>query len=256
MFSLQVLGAVAQLERTLIAERTKFGVENCAVSWPRRRQPGLARRRPRRHRRTAGEPGCGAPRQDPGYPGHVAADGALDVTCLGLGRRQAVLDRSQTQNWSTERLRRTVRRLARNGIIQATLLGGAERQQGDDHLVRLVAGIKAAAPDRTLQQIAAQLEAMPPPERASAPARCMVGTESLAPRLIARIVQARALAEGFQATEFGGHSLKRGALTTAKDFGGHPSHLKRLGRHATFDVLGDYLEFGDLFENHPLSGIL
>ena len=33
-------------------------------------------------------------------------------------------------------------------------------QPGDDRLVRLVAGIKAAAPDRTLQQIAAQLEAM------------------------------------------------------------------------------------------------
>src|SRR5580692_7569472 len=33
-------------------------------------------------------------------------------------------------------------------------------QQSDHRLVRLVAGIKAAAPDRTLQQIAAQLEAM------------------------------------------------------------------------------------------------
>ena len=38
--------------------------------------------------------------------------------------------------------------------------GRARRQGGDDRLVRLVAGIKAAAPDRTLQQIATQLEAM------------------------------------------------------------------------------------------------
>jgi hypothetical protein len=30
----------------------------------------------------------------------------------------------------------------------------------------------------------------------------------------------------------------------------------RLGRHTTFDVLGEYLEFGDLFEDHPLSGVL
>ncbi len=97
---------------------------------------------------------------------------------------------------------------------------------------------------------------LPPPERAGAPARFVVGTKSLAPRSIARIVQARALAEGFRATEFAGHPLKRGALTTGKDLGGHPSHLKRLGRHATSDVLGEYLEFGDLFENHPLSGIL
>ena len=40
------------------------------------------------------------------------------------------------------------------------MLDRAPPQQSDDRLVRLVAGIKAAAPDRTLQQIAAQLEAM------------------------------------------------------------------------------------------------
>ncbi len=53
-----------------------------------------------------------------------------------------------------------MKRLAREGIIEPGLLGRACRQGGDDRLVRLVAGIKAAAPDRTLQQIATQLEAM------------------------------------------------------------------------------------------------
>ena len=53
-----------------------------------------------------------------------------------------------------------MRRLASEGIIEATLLDRARPQLGDDRLIRLVAGIKAAAPDRTLQQIAAQLEAM------------------------------------------------------------------------------------------------
>jgi hypothetical protein len=38
--------------------------------------------------------------------------------------------------------------------------------------------------------------------------------------------------------------------------GVHPAKLKRLGRHKSFDVLGEYLEFGDLFEGHPLSGVL
>ena len=65
-----------------------------------------------------------------------------------------------TQSAKTERLRRTVQRLASEGIIEANLLDRAQPQQSDDRLVRLVAGIKAAAPDRTLQQIAAQLEAM------------------------------------------------------------------------------------------------
>jgi hypothetical protein len=53
-----------------------------------------------------------------------------------------------------------VRRLVSEGIIESILLDRARPQRSDDRLVRLVAGIKAAAPDRTLQQIAAQLEAM------------------------------------------------------------------------------------------------
>jgi hypothetical protein len=68
---------------------------------------------------------------------------------------------------------------------------------------------------------------------------------------LAHIVQARAMAAGF-----GRHDLKRGALTTGMDRGVHPAKLKRLGRHKSFDVLGEYLEFGDLFEGHPLTGVL
>ena len=56
--------------------------------------------------------------------------------------------------------------------------------------------------------------------------------------------------------DFGGHSLKRGALTTGMERGAHPAQLKRLGRHKSFDILGEYLEFGDLFEGHPLNGVL
>jgi hypothetical protein len=40
------------------------------------------------------------------------------------------------------------------------------------------------------------------------------------------------------------------------DRGEHPAKLKRLGRHKSFDVLGEYLEFGDLFEAHPLKDVL
>ena len=60
----------------------------------------------------------------------------------------------------------------------------------------------------------------------------------------------------FGRRDLGGHSLKRGALTTGMDRGVHPAKLKRLGRHKSFDVLGEYLEFGDLFEGHPLTGVL
>ncbi len=71
-----------------------------------------------------------------------------------------VLNHGQQAIWTVEQLRRTLQRLAREGIIKAGLLGRARRQGGGDRLVRLVAGIKTASADRTLNQIATQLEAM------------------------------------------------------------------------------------------------
>ncbi len=71
-----------------------------------------------------------------------------------------VLNRDGAATWTVERLRRTVQRLVAEGIIEPKLLDRARRLVGDDRLVRLVANIAAAAPDRTLQQIAAQLETM------------------------------------------------------------------------------------------------
>ena len=53
-----------------------------------------------------------------------------------------------------------MKRLVSEGTVEVALLGRARRQRGDDRLVRLVGGINAAAPDRTLQQVATQLEAM------------------------------------------------------------------------------------------------
>ena len=83
-----------------------------------------------------------------------------------------------------------------------------------------------------------------------------IGYDAMSTRAIASMVQARASAAGFDGTYFGGHSLKRGALTTGMERGAHPADLKRLGRHKSFDVLGEYLEFGDLFDRHALKGVL
>jgi DNA invertase Pin-like site-specific DNA recombinase len=160
MFLLQVLGAVAQLERALIAERTKAGL-----------------RVARNHGRIGGNPGLRAGDPDAIRKVRAGRDAAhLDSvlaqldTWLPTVRRMRptqpwgdvvrVLNGTCNTTWTVERLRRTVRRLVSEGIVEATLLDRAPRQQGDDRLIRLVAGIKAAAPDRTLQQIAAQLEDM------------------------------------------------------------------------------------------------
>ena len=90
----------------------------------------------------------------------------------------------------------------------------------------------------------------------NAPPLPSIGQEALSAWAIGKVVKGRAAAAGFQADHFGGHSLKRGALTTGMDQGEHPARLKRLGRHKTFDVLGEYLELGDQFENHPLRRVL
>jgi integrase len=101
---------------------------------------------------------------------------------------------------------------------------------------------------------------LPPRPKSSAagelPPLSRIGTQAISPQTVAQIVQTRAMAAGFGRRDLGGHSLKRGALTTGMDRGVHPAKLKRLGRHKSFDVFGEYLEFGDLFEGHPLTGVI
>ncbi len=83
-----------------------------------------------------------------------------------------------------------------------------------------------------------------------------VGAQGIEPRPVARVVQDRAAAAGFDRGRMGGHSLKRGALTTGMDSNVHPTRLKRLGRHKSYDVLDGYLELGEPFDSHALHGLL
>ena len=71
-----------------------------------------------------------------------------------------VLNHGQQASWTFKQFHRNVQRLAREGIIEAGLMGRARRQGGGNRLVRLVASIKTAAPNRTLNQIATQRKAM------------------------------------------------------------------------------------------------
>jgi DNA invertase Pin-like site-specific DNA recombinase len=160
MFSLQVLGAVAQLERALIAERTKAGLSAARNRGRVGGNPGLRAGDPEAIRKVQ------VSRDAAHLEGVLAHLDAWLPTVRRMRPRQPwgdvvrVLNHGQAAHWTVERLRRTVRRLASEGIVEAALLDRARPQLGDDRLIRLVAGIKAAAPDRTLQQIAAQLEAM------------------------------------------------------------------------------------------------
>jgi len=166
MFSLQVLGAVAQLERALIAERTKAGLRSARSRGRIGGNPGLRARDPAAIRKVRAA-------RDAAHLNGVLAH--LDEWLPAVrwmrpaqpwGDVVRVLNRTPGSSpgvaarWTTERLRRTVRRLVEEKIVEPDLLERAPRQPADDRLIVLVAGIAAAAPERTLQQIAAQLETM------------------------------------------------------------------------------------------------
>jgi DNA invertase Pin-like site-specific DNA recombinase len=160
MFSLQVLGAVAQLERALIAERTRAGLQAARSRGRIGGNPGLR----------AGDPDAVRKTRASRAAAHLDGVLARLDSWLPTVRRMRpdqpwgdvvrVLNRGNASTWTVERLRRTVRRLVSEGIVEAHLLDRARPQRGSDRLVRLIAGIAAAAPERTLQQIATQLEAM------------------------------------------------------------------------------------------------
>jgi site-specific recombinase XerC len=87
-------------------------------------------------------------------------------------------------------------------------------------------------------------------------AHYLVGCEALDAGTVRRIVKSRGAKVGLDPALLGSHSLKRGAMTAGMDAHVHPARLKRLGRHKSYAVMDEYLEFGDLFETHPLNGLI
>ncbi len=84
----------------------------------------------------------------------------------------------------------------------------------------------------------------------------VIGAGQLTARLIARIIQVRTAAAGFLADDLGRHNLKRSALTAGMQATSPAAQLRRLSRHKSFAVLGEYLKFGTLFDGHALAGLL
>jgi DNA invertase Pin-like site-specific DNA recombinase len=170
-FALQVLGAVAELERALIQERTKDGL-----------------RAARRRGRVGGNPKLRAgdreaiqritDARNQSYfdrvnrtaehwlpiVGQMRPDHRWEDIVRVLNSRQ---DSSRTRSnasapprWTVEKLKRAVKRFVAEGLADPTLLGTARRKPASDRLLALVAGIAGANPELTLEQIGAQLEAM------------------------------------------------------------------------------------------------
>ena len=66
----------------------------------------------------------------------------------------------EARRWTQSRLLRAVKAYVRDGFLSEAVLGRAGRRDTDDRLPAIVAAIKGADPDITLQAICARLEAM------------------------------------------------------------------------------------------------
>jgi DNA invertase Pin-like site-specific DNA recombinase len=167
-FALQVLGAVAELERALIQERTKDGLR---AAKKRGRIGGNPKLRAgdrdaiqrivdakaasyfERVNRTA-EHWLPVVRQ-------MRPDHRWQDVVRVLNAKSESANGAPLPQWTVERLKRAVKCFVAEGLIEPRLLHqAASRKISSERLVTLVAGIKRANPDLTLAQIGAQLEAM------------------------------------------------------------------------------------------------
>lgn len=157
MFSLQVLGAVAQLERALISERTKAGIAAAREKGKLPGNPGMRDRRPDALAKTA------AARQA-AYGTSVQAtmnDWLPTVRRMRPDHPWDDIVRVLNQKgarWTEARLRRAVRWLVREHLADASLLKKSPPRLPEDRLMTLVAGIAASNPEHSVRDIAVQLE--------------------------------------------------------------------------------------------------
>lgn len=159
MFSLQVLGAVAQLERSLISERTKAGLRAAKARGKILGSQAMKERRPEsirklsqtRRRAYLDEIISTADRWMPTVRRMRPAHGWEDV---------ARMLNSSGQEWTVERLRRAVGKMVTERMADPDLLKRSPPRSRDERLMILIAGIAMADPNLSLRGIAGQLERM------------------------------------------------------------------------------------------------
>jgi hypothetical protein len=80
--------------------------------------------------------------------------------------------------------------------------------------------------------------------------------DRLTDQSVARIVKKLAGLAGFLASQYAGHSLRSGFLTSAANRHASIFQMKAQSRHKSWDVLSGYVQEQDLFEDHAGAGML
>jgi len=161
-FTLQALGTAAEFERALIRERTKAGLASARTKGRVGGNPGLRARDPAALRKVR------LARQD-GYMerlSETAQDWVPHVRRLRPDMAWEDVLRivngplPEARRWTQSRLLLAVNAHVRDGFLPKTVLDRAGRRETNDRLPAIVAAIKGADPDITLQAICTRLKTM------------------------------------------------------------------------------------------------
>ncbi|MCI5112112.1 MAG: recombinase family protein, partial [Marivita sp.] len=161
-FTLQVLGAAAEFECALIRKRTKAGLASARSKGRVSGNPGLRAKDPEALRKVR------LARHD-GYMERLhetAQDWVPNVRRMRPDMAWEDVLRiinaplPHDRHWAQSRLLRAVKANVGDGCLPAKVLGRAGRRETDDRLQAIVAAIKGADPEITLQAICDRLESM------------------------------------------------------------------------------------------------
>ena len=162
-FTLQVLGAAAEFERALIRERTKAGLRSAKAAGRVGGNPGLK----------AGDPVAIRKARAARVESHFQKLNASAEQWVPEVRRllpdtpwEDVVRVANSglpqaaQPWTQARLLRATKTFVREGLLPKAILDRARRVEKDDRLPAIVAAIRGADPNATLQRICDRLENM------------------------------------------------------------------------------------------------
>jgi DNA invertase Pin-like site-specific DNA recombinase len=162
-FALQVLGAAAELERSLIRDRTRSGLASARLAGRVGGNPGLKAGDPeslKKIRRARAEAFMDKLEDD-------AQDWVPEVRRLRPQMPWEDVARvingklpADTRPWTPERLKRAAKRYVSEHLLEASVLDRSPARPPDDRLMTLVAAIAGGQDGITLAQIADRLEQM------------------------------------------------------------------------------------------------
>ncbi len=159
MFALEVLGAIIKLDRSVTAERTKAGMKAAKAKGKLAGNPGLRDRLPEARAAISKA-------REKAYLDELQSSSESWLPVVQQLRPQhsweniALILNRRGQDWTVERLRRAVHRMAREKLVDPELLSRSSRRIPDDRVMKLVAAVAIADPTLSLRGIAAQLDEM------------------------------------------------------------------------------------------------